>query len=112
MDPDELVQQVCRKYCAYYKPSKDSELACMGFIVLDRMTKTGKQLLFETSGKIPGEATIRQLTEGICASCSFYEEDCDFVQGKEDALPCGSFVLIGNLIDEGIIIIDDIKNMN
>lgn len=112
MGPNELVQNICRTYCAYYKPSKDSELACRGFIVLDQLIKGGRKISFEASGKIPDESGNRQLIEGMCTFCSFYEEDCDFVQEKEDALPCGGFVVIRDLIHQDIIVIDDIKNMH
>ena len=105
-----LEEKLCLNFCPYYKPGKMNELACMGFLVLERLIKKGKEIAFEKSDKKLYAATERTLIQHMCIRCSFYESDCDFIQKKEKALPCGGFILLGHLLETKIIAIDDIIN--
>ena len=103
--------KLCKNFCSYYKPSKDSELACMGFIVTERLIKSGKEIPFDKSGRVSDIAAREKLILNMCASCAFYESDCDFILKAGKALPCGGFILLESLIAGRFVAIDDIKNI-
>jgi len=108
---DEIKKELCQKFCPYYKPSKNDELACMGFFVVERLLKKGKKILFDRSKKKLDAVTQEILIQNMCTACPFYENDCDFVRQKEESLPCGGLILLGHLLEKNIISIDDIKNI-
>ena len=43
-------EELCRNFCPYYKPSKDEELACLGFSVIERLIGKGWAISFDTHG--------------------------------------------------------------
>ena len=107
----DLVNNLCRRFCSYYKPSKEEDLACRGFVVVKRLTEMGKQIPFEEPGRRPGALTEGTLMTVLCPTCPFYEGDCDFILKEGDSLPCGGFIFLGLLLDNGIISIDDVRNI-
>jgi hypothetical protein len=124
-----LAERLCLNFCPYYKPVKNNELACMGFLILERLIKKGKEISFEKSDKKLYAATERTLIQHMCIKCSFYESDCDFVSntlsptpGKGGTVgmrnkvafppPCGGFMLLGYLLETSVISIDDINNID
>ena len=111
MDAHSLNELVCQRFCTYYKPSKKEDLACQGFIVIERLIKKGREITFENPAKNAGASTKKRLRSEICPSCPFYKDDCDFIMGKAGSLPCGGFVLLGYLLEAGIVSIDDIENI-
>jgi hypothetical protein len=98
-------------FCPYYKPAKSDQLACMGFIVVERFIKQRREVPFEKSYKLLDKATEEKLVHNMCIACPFYENDCDFIQQKENSMPCGGFTLLGHLLEAHIITIDNIKDM-
>jgi hypothetical protein len=111
MKNSELNKKLCENFCSYYKPSKDSELACMGFIVIKRLIESGREIPFDKSGQVSDIAAGEKLVQNMCASCAFYESDCDFILKEGKALPCGGFILLELLIARHIVAIDDVKNI-
>jgi hypothetical protein len=107
----DLHEKLCLNFCPYYKPTKSDRLACMGFIVVDRFIKQGMEIPFEKSHKMINKATGEKLAHNMCITCPFRESDCDFIQQKENSLPCGGFTLLGHLLEAHIITIDNIKDM-
>jgi len=107
----DLVKNLCGNFCAYYKPSKDEELACRGFVIVKRLIEMGKQIPLEKSNKRPGLQTEEGLRKVLCPGCPFYEGDCDFILQEGDAMPCGGFIFLGLLIEKGVICIDDVRNI-
>ncbi|MEW6110447.1 MAG: hypothetical protein AB1632_14980 [Nitrospirota bacterium] len=103
-----LQEKLCLNFCRFYKPAKDEELACMGFVAIERMIKKGKGIDFGKSGMVPDAATVKILSEQLCHPCPFYDGDCDFAVHKDDASPCGGFILLGQLLEEGSINVEDI----
>ncbi len=103
MDRKELRRLVCKAHCAYYKPLKDEGLACLGFLVIER--------LFEKSGdrpsgkpeKLSWTITESILSEDLCVGCPYRAEDCDFAAEVEGALPCGGFIFLGILLEKKIL---------
>ena len=126
---------ICGKFCNYYKPSKDEKLACLGFIVADQLMKKGMKCPSEMPVRRPDQKTEDILVRSMCVRCPFYDEDCDYVMEyrrqeysadtrseshvqeerirncKENPPPCGGFIFLGLLLELKIISIDDITNM-
>jgi hypothetical protein len=107
----DLIKGLCKEFCFYYKPSKEEGLACRGFAVAKGLTDIGKQIAFEKSDRRPGLLTGEKLREVLCPPCAFYDGDCDFILNEGDAQPCGGFIFLGLLIENGMINIDDIRNI-
>jgi hypothetical protein len=105
-----LKKKLCLNFCPYYKPSNDNDLACMGFLVIERLIKKGKKISFKKMSKALDGMTEKLLKKHLCTVCSFYESDCDFAAQKENASPCGGFILLGHLLETNIITIDDLNN--
>jgi hypothetical protein len=101
---------LCRNFCPYYKPSKDEELACLGFTVIERLIGKGCAISFDTHDNGFQERTKKMLLEVLCSACPFFANDCDFVTGSSHS-PCGGFSLLCCLLDRKVIHIDDIKNI-
>lgn len=108
-----LEKRLCKTFCLYYKPSKNKELACKGFSVVERLLQRGKKITFQKSDKVLAQATADKLVKNMCITCSFYEKDCDFIQYRGSYLPCGGFTLLCQLLTSGSITLDDIiRNIN
>jgi len=107
-DNSSLEQTLCFKFCSYYKPGKNEELACRGYIVAERLLRQGKSLVFESkigeSNPVPADTIVKTL----CSACDFHTKDCDFMQDRA-ARPCGGFVLLERLLGSGVIRIQDIE---
>jgi len=104
-------KKICENFCSYYKPAKDSSLACMGFIVAERLIKSGKEIPLDKSVRVSDAAAGEKLIRNMCALCPFYEADCDFILKKGQASACGGFILLEGLMAKSLICIDDIKNI-
>jgi len=106
-----LAENLCQNFCPFYKPAKNDELACMGFLVVERLIEKGKKITFNRSGKKLDPVTEETLRQNMCIACPFYENDCDYAQQKEGALPCGGLKLLGHLLETKIIVVSDIKDL-
>jgi len=82
----------------------------MGFLVIEKLMQDGREIPFDVVKEKMHLMTEEMLTQKLCVLCSFYEEDCDFVQHK-DSPPCGGFLLLGHLFDAKVISIDNIKDV-
>lgn len=102
-----LDQTLCLKFCSYYKPGKNEELACRGYAVVERLIQKGRLIAFTRYGREPDRSLQDMLAERLCAACEFHERDCDFAQDRE-ARPCGGFVLLSQLLAAGELTIDDV----
>jgi hypothetical protein len=111
MSEIDLHEKLCLNFCSYYKPAKSDRLACMGFLVVERLIKQGMEVPFKKSYKMLDKATEENLAHNMCTACPFYKSDCDFIQQKENSLPCGGFILLGHLLEAHIVTIDNIKGM-
>lgn len=104
----ELSEMVCLRRCSYYKPGKNEELACRGYLVLERLAVQGIPISPQKAEQ-PRDSTGEELLiHTLCMSCSFHEQDCDFMENR--ALPpCGGFLLLSQLLAAGEISIKDVK---
>jgi len=117
--------EICRKFCHYFKPSKEEDLACLGFVLAELLIERGMKYSSGLPVRTPDEKTEEILVRSICMKCPFYEEDCDYAMDcrirngdeagihtdKENPPPCGGFIFLGLLIEGKIVSIDDITNM-
>jgi hypothetical protein len=107
-DKTPLEQILCLKFCTYYKPGKNEELACRGYMVVERLLREGKSIdLDRTSGESSRIPTDR-IVNALCLACDFQKQDCDFMLDRA-ARPCGGFVLLAQLLGTGVITIEDIR---
>jgi hypothetical protein len=104
-----LEQALCLAYCFYYKPGKNEELACRGRIVVERLLRNGRMIVFDKSDKRIDSATAEMLVQKMCMACDFHERDCDYMQDRA-APPCGGFILLAQLLSEGELSIEDIES--
>jgi hypothetical protein len=111
MSENSLRERLCLKFCAYYKPSKNEELACKGFLVIEGLIKEGKEISFIKSEKLLEADTEKILRENLCVSCPFNESDCDYAQQEEGASPCGGFLLLGRLLETQVVTVDNIQDI-
>ena len=99
---------LCERFCRYYKPDKAEDLACLGFLIVEEMMRSGRAFRFEISPGEPGPEVSKELQGRLCDNCPYHEEDCDFAAGVNDAPPCGGYLFLGHLLGEGLISVDDI----
>ncbi|MEJ2695114.1 MAG: hypothetical protein P8013_00540 [Candidatus Sulfobium sp.] len=106
-----LRERLCRKFCRYYKPWKDEGLACMGYLVIERLSEGGREMSFPSAAERPGTSAERLLAGLICSRCPFYEDGCDFVKGVPDSWPCGGFIVLGHMSEKGSVSADEIQRV-
>ena len=129
-----MKHSLCEKFCPYYKPAKNEDLACLGFLIIERLTNKGVKITSEKRDRPLDPADSGRLLRNMCIRCPFYDDDCDFAMvsrsnksvsstsakgGNGEQLPgqghipspCGGFILLGYLLGENIINIDDIKKL-
>jgi hypothetical protein len=104
--PD-LKQAVCLRFCSYYKPGRNEELACRGYLVLERLAVQGIPIS-RTKGEPRDRAGEDILVRTLCMACPFHEQDCDFMENSS-LPPCGGFLLLTQLLASKDISIEDVK---
>jgi hypothetical protein len=107
----DLRDELCARFCPYYKPGRKEGLACKGFAVVEGLIEEGREIPFSVTGKRPGPALREKLSHDLCAVCPFFEDGCDFVQQKKRSSPCGGFILLAYLLKADIITIDNIRDV-
>ena len=131
-----MKHSLCEKICPYYKPAKDEDLACLGYLVIEKLIGNGINISCEKRERPLDPAVSGRLFQDMCVKCPFYDDDCDFAmvsrskrEGESSSstlpksgegqllekgcipFPCGGFTLLGYLLGENIIDIDDIKKL-
>ena len=103
MTPTKRDATLCRNLCSYYKPGKNEDLMCQGFLVVRRIVDRGRRLpLTRPAGALaPSARAIEGLRTRVCAVCSFHPADCDFILTGGAAAPCGGVALLGHLLESG-----------
>ena len=120
MKKEDLLELLCTKYCSFYSPGKDEELACKGFLILAKLLKEPKEVPAKTGKIVLSMKTEDSLFRVICTRCPFFEQDCDFAAWKrgesgnvarEAVNPCGGFLCLGHCIDHGTVDIQDVNRV-
>ena len=101
---------LCRNFCRYYKPGKNEELACQGFVVVHRLIEKGRRLSQDRPRRtsVPDARTIEGLKGRVCSACSFREADCDFILSGGTASPCGGYALLYHLLGSGDLTLEEL----
>jgi hypothetical protein len=99
---------LCLNFCSYYKPGKNEELACRGYEMVQRLIRRGRQLDLAGGSREFDRARAEALVQRMCVQCNFKPDGCDFMLDRK-ASPCGGFVLLAQLIETGVITIEDIS---
>jgi hypothetical protein len=63
MEKEALVKLLCSGYCSFYKPEKDEELACKGFLILEKLLDERKEVPVRTEKIVLGIKTESALQE-------------------------------------------------
>jgi len=102
------MRDICLNYCVYYKPGKDEELACLGFLVIGKMIEEGRVPDLSKHRERAGAEAEKMLAKELCTRCPFSPDDCDYILKEGDAAPCGGFVVLSGLIQERCIAARDV----
>jgi|APFre7841882630_1041343.scaffolds.fasta_scaffold118416_2 hypothetical protein len=102
-----LEQTLCLKFCSYYKPGKNEELACKGYMVVERLLREGISLVLASNSGESNPVPADEIVKTLCINCDFHEQDCDFMQNRA-ARPCGGFILLERLLSSGVVTMEDI----
>jgi hypothetical protein len=112
MDPmtenSPLEQTLCSKFCTYYKPGKNEDLACKGYEVVEQLLREGKIPVIANNNSESSPELADSIVKILCIACDFHEQDCDFMQNRA-ARPCGGFVLLAQLLESGVLSLEDIR---
>jgi len=104
----DLTAEVCLRFCSYYKPGRNEELACRGYSVLERLAVQGVSISSTKAEQPRNRAGDELLIRTLCMACPFHEQDCDFMENS--ALPpCGGFLLLAQLLAATAISIEDVQ---
>ncbi|MDH4163689.1 MAG: hypothetical protein OEW15_13515 [Nitrospirota bacterium] len=97
-------------YCSYFKPGKNEDLACQGFIVVHSILRSGKRIPQERPDRIaiPPRRTLEGLKQRVCALCSFHDSDCDYIATSGASASCGGFALLAHLLGSGELTLGEI----
>lgn len=109
---DELRENVCERFCSYYKPGRSGESACLGFLVIEDLVERDSGIGIPPSGTGQSDVAVDRT---LCEYCGYRAGDCDFAEGITGAPPCGGFIVIGLLIQKRIVtaaeVLDSARNL-
>lgn len=102
------VELICARHCSYYKPGQKEDLACQGFQFLLDLCRDDPGLLKHLSlgENTPFEDRYHYLLHhGLCESCDFLIDGCDFTDPEytAQALPCGGYIATELLLRQPLI---------
>ena len=103
--------EVCKRFCRYYKPDRKEDLACRGFVLAERLFARGLRYPVKACGsEVTGENEAFFRKE-ICPVCPFHEDGCDFFVRVEGAPACGGLIFLYQLLESGDLSIDDLRDI-
>jgi len=110
MPPPLFQAEICRPFCAFFRPGVKEELVCRAAALVTALLRQGvlAQADFpDPAGKEPGVwlSGTPLPEEYVCGSCSFAPDGCDFfVQPRSPAVePCGGYILLSLLVAQGTL---------
>jgi hypothetical protein len=101
--------KLCRNFCAYYRPGKNEDLLCQGFLVVHRLLQSGRRFSLERPVRtaVPDRRSAEGLRKRVCAVCSFRAADCDYIATEGAAAPCGGIALLSHLLGAGELALEE-----
>jgi hypothetical protein len=112
MAKKDIKEYICRPFCSFYRDGVKEELLCGGAGVLEKLVLCGKlrvaELPVDRNAFFSLDARDSILETAVCSSCDFRRDDCDFQAepGPPDAEPCGGYILLRLLAEEGVVSLD------
>ena len=106
---------ICRPFCMFFREGQKEAMACQGAQVIYRWVSRGRlnPEVLTRYRKHPRlwEKRDAALAANICKYCPFRVEDCDFtsVSPPPDCEPCGGYILISLLKENGMITSEDLE---
>lgn len=88
---------ICKKFCSYYKPDKETE-SCGGYFYLQKYITFRELDRIVRVFHLNNEKLVNHGLSFICDKCDFRDEGCDFVANK-NKIPCGGYLIINRLFD-------------
>ena len=98
---------ICKIYCAFYKPIKKEINHCYGYDLVKRLIDANLldmqaiPIFNIKNFKNKNNSLLKNL---ICKKCPFFVDGCDFrdtkINGKQ---PCGGYIIIDLLLESGRI---------
>jgi hypothetical protein len=103
-------RSLCLNFCAYYRPGKNEELMCQGFVVVHGLLRGGRRISLEKPQRaaVSDRATAEGIRKRVCAVCSFHAADCDYIASNGAASPCGGVALLFHLLGAGELTLEEI----
>lgn len=101
-------ETLCIHSCAYYRPGKNEEFACRGYLVIERLCAQGKPIDLTQNCSARDMAGTELLVKMLCSACDFRVDGCDFILDRK-AVPCGGFLLLSQLLAQGTISQEDLE---
>jgi hypothetical protein len=108
---------VCRPYCVFFKEGQKEDMACGAALVAVKLARRGLVSTGDLPGPPDAQSPVRDypiLRDLVCERCPFVLDGCDFrlPERPEDAVPCGGFVLLGLLLEAGMIDSESLRTYN
>lgn len=101
MKQEKYTGEICKKFCKFYKPGKDS-LACGAYVFLAENLSAGeirKMAGYKIDYKgVSPDFSFDGVIKGLaCEMCEFRADGCDFRDGLNSP-PCGGYIALEKLI--------------
>jgi hypothetical protein len=115
MSKKEFKDYICRPFCRFFREGQKEEMACRGAQIIELLIENGrlKSKNLPRHGKDPylWEQHDSDLETNVCQSCPFFAHDCDFhsINQLPCLEPCGGYILLCLLKQNGSITVDDLK---
>lgn len=109
MPKNDFNTYICRPYCMFFTEGAKEEMACLGARVVEQLADQHRidPDRLPRLKKKPGvwKQHKGRLEKIVCSRCEFKAEDCDSQSPAppDDAEPCGGFILLCLLLENGLI---------
>ncbi|MBS3809031.1 MAG: hypothetical protein KGY38_02605 [Desulfobacterales bacterium] len=106
---------ICRPWCMFFSEDEKEEMACLGARVAARLAENGCIRTDEIRNVIKDRDVWEKHRAGLgrilCRVCEFCAEDCDFqsLEPSEDLEPCGGYIVLAHLLENGAVELRDLE---
>ncbi len=117
MSKRDFKDYICRPFCKFFREGHKEEMACRGASVIEHMVQSGllNPPAMPQTGKSSHLWDQRDpgLEVCVCRHCEFRAEGCDFQSPNRppDAEPCGGYILLSLLMEQGMLTLSNIEEM-
>ncbi|GAB6184045.1 hypothetical protein [Thermodesulfovibrio hydrogeniphilus] len=97
MKEDIYTSLICKKFCSYYKPGKETE-TCGGYDYIQQYLTPSELNSVLKIYNLNKDILSSHSASFLCEKCSFKEDGCDFFVNKSSN-PCGGYSIIIGLLN-------------